>query len=222
MTVPKKNAIITRLALTLWAMGTLVLCFVVVLLVNEMIKAGDNPLSAFQTGPDDTPLPPAPDTHSAGSLGTREVSLFFVSEDGHGLYAESVVIEFSGRTVENCRKALQALIAGPKQDFLYPLLPEQTRPRAMYLRDNGELALDLSSEMLLAHHRARSAEMEALMAYGIVNTMTQPALQGEGDIVVRSVRFLFDGVPPHESFPAHLDLSVPLVQDRRWTQAGVR
>lgn len=216
----RSNDIITRLALTLWAMVTLILCFVVALLVNEMIKAGADPFSAFQPETDGLPEPAPHDFPGTASLGTREISLFFASEDGHGLHPESVTIEFSGRTVENCRRALQALIAGPRQDFLFPLLSDQTRPRALYLREEGELVVDLSSELLLDQHRPRSAEMESLMIYGIVNTMMQEALQGEDEKRVHAVRFLFDGVPPQESFPAHLDLGAPLVQDLRWMQAG--
>lgn len=62
--------------------------------------------------------------------------------------------------------------------------------------------------------------MEALMVFGIVNTMMQPPLQGEDGLTVKQVRFLFDGGAPQEIFPAHIDLSEPLVQDRRWVQAG--
>lgn len=62
--------------------------------------------------------------------------------------------------------------------------------------------------------------MEALMAFGIVNTMMQPQLQGEDGMTVKQVRFLFDGAVPQELFPAHIDLGDPLVQDKRWVQAG--
>lgn len=215
-----KTSVFRQLFLTLWATATLVLCFVVGLLINEMLKSGENPLAAFSP---ETETMPAPDDGQAleiNSLGTKGIVLFFTSEDGHWLAQENLVIEYRGRTVENCRRALSGLLKGPQSKLLTPLLPEQTEVRALYLRPDGELTIDLSSEMLTSQNRPRSAEMEALMVYGILNTMTQPVLQAPDDIAVQTVRFLFDGASPQESFPAHLDLNAPLLPDKRWTQAG--
>jgi len=220
MDSPEKKSIVRRFGLMIWAWATLILCFVLVLLVNQMLSEGRVPLDALETDTDAMPETAEHVQTSQESYGTREVSIFFAAEQGHVLATESSVIEYTPRTVENCRRALQQIIAGPKQEFLLPLLPEQTRIRGLYLKQDGELVVDLSTEMLLAHHRPRSAEMEALMAFGIVNTMMQPQLQGEDGMTVKQVRFLFDGAVPQELFPAHIDLGDPLVQDKRWVQAG--
>ncbi len=215
------NSVLSRFGLAIWAMTTLVLCFVVILLVNEMLKEGANPLAAFRPESETFPEEVQSDYRTPSSLGTREIVLHFATQDGRALAAETVVIEYNARTVENCRKAIEHLISGPRQSHLLPTLPQESGIRALYLLDNGELVLDLSSEMLLAQHRAKSAEMEALMAYSIANTISQPALQGEDEQRALSLRFLFDGATPQEAFPAHMDLSAPITPDRRWIQAGL-
>ncbi len=221
MNTSNKTPVVKRLLLTLWAMATLVLIFVLGLLINEMIQSGGNPLSAISPEQDELPTTRVePQDWRLGLQGTREIALYFVSEDGHWLAPEGRTIEYRGRTVENCREALHGLITGPENAPLTPLLPGQTQLRALYLREDGELVIDLSSEALIAQQGPKSAEMEALFAYGIVNTMTQEALRGEDEMTVQTVRFLFDGAPPQDKFPAHLDLGAPLAQDRRWTRAG--
>ncbi|NLV44083.1 MAG: GerMN domain-containing protein [Candidatus Hydrogenedentes bacterium] len=216
----KKRYILRRFGLLTWGWITLLLCFILVLLINQMLSQGQNPLTSLTEGADELPEQSGHVQNTQESFGTREVTVFYASEQGHVLATETAVIEYSAQTVENCRRTLAHLIAGPKQSFLLPLLPEQTRVRGLYLQANGELVIDLSTELLLAHNCPRSAEMEALMAFGIVNTMMQPELTGEDGIAVKQVRFLFDGSAPQELFPAHLDLNDPLVQDKRWVQAG--
>lgn len=137
------------------------------------------------------------------------------------LIAQSVVIELSPNTLENCRQALDALISGPRLDHLMPVLPEETTLRALYLLENGELVVDFSSEILLSPQRPLSTEMETLMLTGLINTLTQPELQGEDGGQVHTVRVLIDGVVPRDGFPAHVDVTGPLVQDRRWIQTGM-
>lgn len=216
----EKTSIMRRFGILVWAWVTLILCFILVLIVNQMLSEGRTPLGALNGEPDALPEAGEHVQNTQESYGTREISVFFAAEQGHVLATESAVIEYTPRTVENCRRALQRIIEGPKQKYLLPLLPEQTRIRGLYLKPDGELVVDLSTEMLLAHNRPRSTEMEALMAFGIVNTMMQPQLQGEDGITVTQVRFLFDGAVPQELFPEHLDLGEPLVQDKRWVQAG--
>ncbi|MFA7692184.1 MAG: GerMN domain-containing protein [Candidatus Hydrogenedentes bacterium] len=216
----RKKHILRRFGILTWGWITLLLCFILVLLINQMLSEGQNPLSFLKSDTPEVPANAGDIQNPPDSFGTREVTLFFVAEQGHVLTPETAVIEYSIRTVENCRRCLTQLINGPKQSFLQPLLPDQTRIRGLYLQTNGELIIDLSSEMLLAHNCPKSAEMEALMTFGIVNTMSQPALTGEDGLAVKQVRFLFDGSVPRELFPAHLDLSEALVQDKRWVQSG--
>jgi hypothetical protein len=220
MTPSEKTSVFRQLFLTLWAMTTLVLCFVVGLLINEMLKGGNDPLAAFVPETEEAPNTTHQAAPEINTLGTKEAVLYFTDGDGRWLTPEPLIIEYRKHTVENCRKVLDGLLRGPQSELLYPVLPEQTKVRALYLRPDGELIIDLSSEMLTAQNKPRSAEMEALMVYGVINTLVQPVLQAPDDVAVRTVRFLFDGAMPQESFPAHLDLSAALEPDLHWTRTG--
>ncbi len=215
-----RKRVFTRLGLAVWAMATLVLCFVIAMLVNEMLRNGQSPLASFQVSPtaeDNTALPkPQP----AASAGTKEIQLYFSGDNGQGLAPEPATIEFSGSTVENCRRAIAGLIGGPRQNGFAPILPANARLRGLYLLDSGELVVDFSSEVALAHARLKSAGVEGMLVCGIVSTVTQPALRGQDKTEVKQVRFLVEGAPPTDGFPAHLDLSQPLVPDPSWIQAA--
>ena len=127
-------------------------------------------------------------------------------------------MEFSDSTQENCRAALALLIAGPEKNNT-PIFPPQVQLRALYLPDNGELVLDFSRDLIASGARFKSASFESLLVYGVVNTLCQPALQAKGGATVRQVRFLFEGAPPQEGFPAHIDLGGPIRPDETWLAA---
>lgn len=190
--------------LSVWALFTLVLFFCVALLVREMLRSGRDPLAAIRipspTAPSAGTDTPAPNT----SLGPREIELFFASPDGRTLAREKRAVECGSSTIENCRAALGALIAGP-QTGLTPLLPPSAKTRALYMLPDGELVIDFSSEVKMAHARLKSASLEALFAYGVAATVTQDMVQGTESGPVRRVRLLFDG-EPQDTFPAHLDV----------------
>ncbi len=215
-----RKRILTRLGLAVWAMATLVLCFVIVMLVNEMLRNGQSPLASFQSEAPagDKAAPAKP--QSAGPAGTREIQLYFSGDNGKGLAGLPTTIEFSGSTVENCRRAIAGLIEGPRQGGFSPILPNNTRLRGLYLLDSGELVVDFSNEVALAHARIKSAGMEGMLICGLVATVTQPALQGQDQAVVKQVRFLVEGAPPTDGFPAHADLSQPVLPDPGWIQAA--
>lgn len=216
MTNAVHRSILKRLALSIWGLATLVLFFCVVLLAKEMIDTGRDPLSYLRApaAPDATPpearyrpqLPPA----------AQEVALYFGSIDARHLAPEIHLIGVTDSTVENCRHALQELIQGPR-DILTPILPATAKIRALYLLDNGELVIDFSRELQSEHMRLKSASLECLMIYGVVNTLMQSALQSKTDPPIRQVRFLVEGSPPQEGFPSHIDLSEPVKADPRWS-----
>ncbi len=214
--------ILKKLGLAVWAMATLILCFVIAMLVNEMLRNGQSPLASFQS---ETPAagnaaPVRPQSVAPG--GTKEIQLYFSGDSGQGLAAEPSTIEFSGSTVENCRRAIAGLIGGPRQNGFAPILPTNARLRGLYLLDSGDLVVDFSSEVALAHARLKSAGLEGMLVCGIVNTVTQPALRGQDKAEVRRVRFLLEGAPPTDGFPSHIDLSQPVVPDPSWMQAAAR
>ena len=213
MNETRRQDILQRFLMSVWAMVTFVLLFAVGLLIYEMSERGQAPLSTLGI-PDEAAAPPKV-TRPEAPLGTRNVTLYFASSDGRALQTEVVVLEYSGSAVENCRRALAALIAGPR-DLLTRVVPPSTKVRAVYLLQDGELVIDFSRDLQTELGRVKSASTEALFIYGVVNTVTQSGLQTEHDPAVRRVRFLIEGAPPSERFPAHLDLSLPVGPDTRW------
>jgi len=215
-----KKSILVRLGLAVWAMATLILVFVIVMLVNEMLRNGQSPLASFRSeAPAEGKAAPA-SPQPVGPAGTKEIQLYFSAADGKGLTAEAATIESAGSTVENCRRAITGLIGGPRQGGLTPILPGNARLRGLYLLDSGELVVDFSNDVALAHARIKSGGVEGMLVYGIVATVTQPALQGQDKAEVKQVRFLVEGAPPTDGFPSHVDLSQPILPDPSWAQAA--
>lgn len=211
-----RRDLLSQIALAAWGLLTLVLLFSVLLLVNHMREQGEDPLSALRTATGESaPIPPASGGATVATLGPRELPLYFAAPDGAGLLAARGTIEFTESTIENCRHALEALAAGPGEGYV-PVLPPATTVRALYLIEGGELVIDFSRELLTAHAQLKSATLEALLVYSVVQTVTQPALLTEGAAPIQRVRFLVEGAAPPESFPAHFDLSLPVAPDRRW------
>ncbi len=215
MKASTRQDIFRKLGLAIWSMVTLVLLFCVILLVNEMLKGGRDPLALLRPEPKPQAASPAAQSQPETPAGTRDIVLYFAAADGRGLAAERRAIECGDSAVENCRQALKELIAGSKGG-LAPILPSNVQIRGVYLLENGELVVDFSRELISEHARFTSADIESLMAQGVVNTLVQAPLQGKADAPVQRVRFLFEGSPPYETFPAHIDLSEPIAPDPAW------
>jgi len=196
-------------------MMTLVLVFCIAILVYEMIESGHRVEDFARRAQAPAPAPRAEEPSE--TVRTEQVLLFFGDATGRRLTSEPRAIAFSEYTARNCRAALDALIQGPREPRSHaPILSAATRIRALYLLEEGELVVDFSRELVTEHRPLRSALLEALMFYGIVQTLTQSALQGAQGPSVRTVRFLVEGAVPGASFPAHVDVSKPLVPDPRW------
>jgi hypothetical protein len=199
--------------LSVWGMFTLMLLFTVVFLVGEMVKRGQDPVALLRPdAPANTAQTPRPRTTT---LGARDTILYFAREDGSGLAPEARRINVTPSTVENCRRALKLLSDGPSRGLMGILPPEST-VRALYLLDDGELVIDFASDIQPDSGQERSTTLEAFWIYGVVNTLTQAELRGSDGAEVRRVRFLIDGSPPQENFPAHFDLSSPIGPDMAW------
>jgi len=210
-----RRSILKTFFLSVWGMVTMVLLFVVVLLVMEMVQQGQDPLRSLR--PPGQQAAQAPATPPMPALGTREVLLYFASPGGHGLVSERRELEVSDSSHENCRRALEALAAGPS-DGGAPILPEELKLRALYLLESGELVIDFTRQAAPLQRRARGVAMESLLVYGVANTLAQAPLQGSRDASVRTVRFLIDGQPPQDSLPWHLDLDEPISPDLGWVE----
>ena len=211
----RKNALRT-LFMSAWAMVTLVLLFMVVLLVQEIAKSGGDPLDALTlVAPEDARTAPRATANRSASTGSRNIELYFASPDGEALQIETRAIATTESTVENCRAALDALIKGPQSEAA-PVLPPSASVKALYLLPEGELVVNFSRELQSEYGRLSSAALESLLAQGVAHTVAQAALQNAMDPKVRKVRILIEDAPPTEAFPAHIDLGAPVAPDSQW------
>lgn len=207
-----------KFLLAVWAMATVVLLFVVILLIREMARSGRDPADAFQVAERPASSEPPPNTSRSSSLGEREIQLFFAASDGHSLVPEKRMVPFTESTADNCKTALQALIQGPQSDAS-PILPPSVGVKALFLRSDGELVINFTRELQTEHARSSSAMLESLLVQGVAQTLAQNALQNVQDVKVRRVRFLIEDEVPGESFPAHIDLHDAVAPDGRWLTA---
>lgn len=208
-----QNDAVRQLFMAVWGLGTVVLLFVVILLVGQMMKTGQDPFDPIREKRSPEAQQAAPRT--TASMGQHPVQLYFGDGEGRSLVVEERVMDFSDSTQENCRQALNLLMAGAGNGHT-SIFPAQVRLNALYLLESGELVLDFSRDLIAAGSRFKSASFESLLVYGVVNTLTQKSLQAKGSPPVREVRFLFEGSPPQEGFPAHIDLKYPVQPDTAW------
>lgn len=209
----KQREVLRTLVLASWGMLTLVLLFTVGLLVVAIAqKQGE--LEALSAVPDG-PFPLGADKYDARMA--RGVRLYFAHPDKTALKAEMRLIGLTERTVENCRRVLEALIEGPR-DGLGGVLPPTTTIRGMYLLRNGELVVDFSRE--LEAGQVKSVAAELLMAQAVATSLCQASLRGEDERAVLSVRFLFEGSAAQDTFPVHIDLSAPVRPDNSIVDIG--
>ncbi len=209
MNAPERKEFLRRALLYLWAMATVFLVFLVTLLIYELVEAGRHPLPA-----PDQAAARRPSVASAEQHFTRQVPLYFADAEGRGLVPETRGLELGSSTQDNCRKVLEALIEGPAQG-LTPIIPSSLEVHGVYLVGE-ELVIDLSQELKTDPKRPQSLSSEALMVYGIVNTLAQRTIRASDGGVVGRVRVLFEGSPLDDSFPEHLDLTRPIEPDPRW------
>lgn len=217
-----RRALWRRTWMAAWGMATLVLGFAVIMLTVVLIQrtpqpesqAADTDAAAAQSS-DGKPVTTPALIERPDALPTVSVPLYFADPAGRGLVAEAAAVEHGDFTVENCRKALEALAKGP-QGALAPVLPPTMRVRGLYLLEDGHLVVDFAIELELDLRRFKSAGFESVMAYAIANTLTQPELQGGKEPAVTKVSLLIEGAPPRDSFPAHLDMSQPILPNPEW------
>ena len=213
MNLQTRRALLRQIFMAAWGMLTVVLIFIAILLCIELGRRSNQaPVrKEMATRPTPAPIVEPPET-----VPTRNVTLFFADVAGRGLAPETAAVEHDEYTVDNCRNALQALIKGPQDGKLAPILPPTTKIRGVYLIEEGHLVVDLAIEIELDLRKIKSAAVEASMIYGIANTLAQPELKGDKESAVQKISFLIEGSPPRESFPAHLELSRPTIPDSSW------
>lgn len=214
MTTPGKTSALRKAGLAIWGMLTLILAFTAVLLAREMLSG---PVRRHDSGEPASSGSPA--ALEANKPTYRKVDLYFASRDGRMLAPETREIGFSAYTVDNCRQALEELVLGPR-GALTPIVSPKTEVYAVYLLGDGELVVNLSMDLLPSQQRSTSSE--ALMVYGMVNTLTQSILEGAQEGPVRTVRILVEGSPVDQSVlgTSHLDLSGAIAPEPQWFMAS--
>ncbi len=209
----KRKELVRAFFLATWGMLTLVLLFTIGFLVIVMAQQQEE-ITALEAVPEG-PFPVGLGVHDARS--TRDVKIYFAATEKTALRPETRRIEFTDRTVENCRKVLDELIEGPRER-LGEVLPPTVKIRGIYLLDSGELVVDFSRD--LESDQIKSATAELLMVQAVVTSLCQVSLQGEDQRAVLSIRFLFEGSPAQNTFPVHLDLSTPIRPNNRLLDLG--
>lgn len=211
-----RQDILKKVFISVWAMITMVLLFTVILLAKEMLAQGKDPLATVRT--ESLVAQEAGESAPKAPAEMQDVVLYYCSQDGQSLAPEIRSIEKGATTADNCRAALNLLIAGPR-DILLPVLPPSLKVNAVYLLEDGELVVDLSRE-LREQTRFSSTSSEALSIFSIVTSLSHQGLQVAGQTAVQRVRILMEGSQPQEPYPSHIDLSEPLRPDPAWIESG--
>ena len=204
--ITERKLVLRKLLFAGWGMLTLVLFLSIVFLVNALMQRGIAPADLSNLEPPSL----ITEVRPGAASGTREIRLYFADPNDVRLVSERRRIEFGEYTVENCRQVLEALIQGPR-GLLAPVISPTTHIRGMYLRKDGELVLDLSRDVETGLIGSVSAEL--LMFQSIATSLMQPDLKGEKEPAVRRIRFLFEGSPPQDSFPKHIELTDSITAD---------
>ena len=148
--------------------------------VSITVEGEPLPYQTMRTmGADDVLLPGT----GKGDL-TRSVGLCFPRADGSGLGVEyRDVVQNEGDTLAGA--VFAALLAGPENQELTSLMPEDTRLRSI-LVEGGVCTVSLSPEFLTGLPEEEQAAR--LLLYSIVNTLCM-----QEDLSVTSVQILADG-----------------------------
>ena len=136
-------------------------------------------------------------------------TLFFIAEDGMSLVPVQREVPLAEPVVEQARAIIQAQIA-PAAAPLASGIPPETKLRAIYLSERGDLFVDFSGE-LTTRHTGGSID-ELFTVYAIVNAVTVnlPA--------ILRVQILIDGKEV-DTLAGHVDLRNPLPKNLTWVKS---
>ncbi|MDX1382799.1 MAG: GerMN domain-containing protein, partial [Thermoanaerobaculia bacterium] len=120
------------------------------------------------------------------------------------LYPEAREIPATADPRELATRLLEALIAGPADQALAPVLPPDVAVASVHLTAAGIAYVDLQSDA--ARPPASGSTQEALTLYGLVQTLVDNVPQ------IHAVVLLWNSRQP-ETFGGHIDTTRPLVPD---------
>jgi spore germination protein GerM len=136
----------------------------------------------------------------AGEVETvREVTLYFGSSDGGSLVVEHRQIRSSRDVLENMRRVLEALVAGPEAEGVSSI-PASARLRGVFIHDRTAF-IDFSREIVSDFAGGTAAE------YVLVASLVQTACANFPE--VDAVRILVEGEEVN-TIGGHLLVSRPL------------
>lgn len=146
--------------------------------------------------------PPEPSRVVPDQVMLREVSLYFSSEDGSHLVAESRSIEDCLEESDCIRSVVEALVEGSEQGAV-EVLPPNTRLIGVDV-DGPLVSVDFDSTFVDGHPGGTQSEL--LTVYALADTLAVnfPHL--------RQLRILVEGVPI-ETIKGHVDLRQPITPD---------
>ncbi len=104
-----------------------------------------------------------------GLAATRKVDLFFVSAEDDLLKRYSAALEDRKDRMGNLRAAVEALVAGPPDASLFPVVPPGAKLRYAVIGPSGTVYLDFDKAMREGHPGGAWAEM--LTAHAVANTV---------------------------------------------------
>jgi len=136
------------------------------------------------------------------ALPRHDIVLYFGSDDGRQLVAETRQVDGCGAESECLHQVVAALLGGPL-DASTPLFPAAAVVRGVTLQE-GTAVVDLSREAVDEHPGGSLSELLSLV--GLANTMASNFPQ------VRGVSLLIEGQPV-ETLKGHLDLRRPIAAD---------
>jgi len=170
-----------------------VLTVVVGLLLYFVLRPPEAPETAG-VGPAPVPVPEE----------TKEpilVDLFFPSDDGL-LYPEPRELPPAGDTKTAVTQVVEALLLGPEDPALYPLLPAGITIGRVHVMDDSTVYLDLESSDGSPPPPSGSLD-ELVTVYGLVNSIVLNVEAAE------RVVLLWNGRQPN-TFAGHVDTTRPL------------
>ena len=151
----------------------------------------------------------AASTATAAAQRKITATLFFISEDGMSLIPVQSEVPFAEPVVEQARRIIEAQIAAPAAP-LASAIPAETKLRAIFLSERGDLFVDFTSDMTTRHTGGSLDEL--FTVYAIVNsaTVNLPAIS--------RVQILIDGKEV-DTLAGHVDLRNPLSKNLTWVKS---
>ena len=149
---------------------------------------------------EDMPTPtPAPE---------QRVILLFSGRDGM-LHPELRSVPLPEEVHERIRVVMNELLAGPRASRLAPPVPYQASLKAVFVDEHGNAYVNLTPPP----EPLAGSNTELMLAYGVVNSIILNCPE------ISAVQILFGGHEV-ETLTGHLDLSKPLVLNRRFSASS--